>query len=292
MALFASEALFTDGLLPLSLLAEVSMTAEPLVPFFGWLTNSVFVAAVVTLLLLWAARKATRQLRPVPSGFQNFFEFVIEFLYSQVEQIVGPKVAPKCFPLLATLFLFIVISNWFGLVPGVGTIGFGHLKGPLTLDTSQHYTPLLRPATADLNMTLGMAAVFMITWAWITYREVGVIGFIKHTFGPKGGLTGILAALLVPIFLFVGVIELISIAFRPVSLSMRLFGNIYAGESLLHTMGSMLDNAHPVIAFLGSVLLPLPFYFMELLVGVLQAMVFALLCAVYIQLSTSHEEDH
>ena len=277
----------------MKLLGEVSMTAEPFIPFLTWLTNSVFVAAIVLGIMLWATRKATRKLMPVPSGFQNFFELTVEFLYGQVEGIVGKKVAPRAFPLLATIFLFIVVSNWFGLLPGVGTVGFGELKGPLTLDpTSHHFVPLLRPATADLNMTLAIAAVFMILWVWLTVTEIGVIGFIKHTFAPKGGLTGLMGAVLVPIFLFVGIIELISIAFRPVSLSLRLFGNVYAGETLLHTMSSMLDGLPPVFAFIGSVLLPLPFFFLEILVGILQATVFALLCAVYIQLSTSHDEEH
>ena len=122
--------------------------------------------------------------------------------------------------------------------------------------------------------------------------ELGPWGFIKHTFAPKGGLTGALGALLVPIFLFVGVIEIISIAFRPVSLSLRLYGNVYAGESLLHAMSALGDKWGPIGSFISSIVLPLPFYFMELLVGVLQAMVFSLLCAVYIQLSTTHDDDH
>ncbi len=288
-----------NGFGPMNVLGAVSITAEPFLPFVQWLTNSVLVAGIVVLLMVWATRKATRKISPVPVGFQNFFELVIEFLYGQVEGIVGKKVAPRAFPLLATIFLFVVISNWFGLMPGVGTIGFGQLSGPLTLDTAPdehghapHFVPLLRPATADLNMTIGIAAIFMLTWAWLTYREIGVIGFIKHTFAPKGGVRGFVGSILVPIFLFVGVIELISIAFRPVSLSLRLFGNVFAGETLLHAMGGILDGLHPVISFLGSILLPLPFFFLEILVGVLQATVFALLCAVYIQISTTHDEEH
>ena len=141
-----------------------------------------------------------------------------------------------------------------------------------------------------MNMTLGMAAVFMLVWLWLTMTELGPIGFLKHTFAPKGGLTGLLGVLLIPVFLFVGIIELISIAFRPVTLSLRLFGNVYAGESLLHVMGDLGKNWGPVGSFVSSIVFPLPFYFMELLVGLLQAMVFSLLCAVYIQLSTSHDE--
>jgi F-type H+-transporting ATPase subunit a len=289
----ALDTLIANGLSSMNVLASgVSITAEPLSGVLSWFTNSILVAIIVVLLMLWGARKATRKITPVPTGFQNFFELIVEFLYGQVEGIVGKKVAPRAFPLLATIFLFVVVANWFGLLPGVGTIGIGPTSGPLTLDSSQHFVPLLRPATADLNMTLGIAAMFMLTWAWLTYREIGVMGFIKHTFAPKGGLKGFMGKALIPIFMFVGVIELISIAFRPVSLSLRLFGNVFAGETLLHAMSGILDGTHPVVSFIGSVLLPLPFFFQEILVGGLQAPVFALLCAVYIQISTSHEEDH
>jgi F-type H+-transporting ATPase subunit a len=342
MQQITGESLFSFQLL----LAEVSMTADPLVKELGWLTNSVFLAAIVTVTILFFCRKATKDVQAVPSGTQNFVEFLIEFLYGQVECIVGKKVAPKAFPLLATIFIFVLMSNWFGLLPGVGTIGFGETKGFLTLDTggaehaehaapaldggleadhpegaahavevhaddhghaakegadagahpadehAAHFTPLLRPATADMNMTLAMAAVFMLVWLWLTMTELGPIGFLKHTFAPKGGLKGFLGIALIPVFLFVGIIEIISIAFRPVTLSLRLFGNVYAGESLLHVMGDLGKNWGPIGSFLSSIILPLPFYFMELLVGLLQAMVFALLCAVYIQLSTSHDEEH
>jgi len=226
----------------------------------------------------------------VPHPAQNLFELVVEFLYNQVEGIVGKKVAPRAFPLLATIFIFILVANWFGLVPGVGTMGWG-VAGEGFYNLEKIETPLLRPATADLNMTLGMAAAFMLVWFFLTIQELGVMGFIKHTFAPKGGLKGFLWWVLLPIFIFVGLIEIVSIAFRPVSLSLRLFGNIYAGETLLHTMATLGDKLPPWAAFLTSVAFPLPFYFLELLVGLLQAMVFALLCAVYIQLSTSHDED-
>lgn len=344
MQLFAGESFFSFQ----SLLAAVPMTAEPLVKGLGWLTNSIFVAAIVLVLILFFCRKATKNVKDIPSGIQNFVEFLIEFLYGQVENIVGKKVAPKAFPLIATIFIFVLVSNWFGLVPGVGTVGFGKTKGFLTLDTTvehvehgdkghgdgehkaeahkekdhshaakdehdhakgdhdehaaegdhgheehaAHFTPLLRPATSDMNMTLAISAVFMLVWIWLTFTELGPWGFIKHTFGPKGGLKGIMGIVVAIIFFCVGIIELISIAFRPVTLSLRLFGNVYAGESLLHVMGDLGKNWGPIGSFLSSIVLPLPFYFMELLVGLLQAMVFSLLCAVYIQLSTSHDEEH
>jgi F-type H+-transporting ATPase subunit a len=198
----------------------------------------------------------------------------------------------KVFSLLATLFIFIVTANWFGLLPGVGSIGWGEVTGGFRYIPHVE-VPILRPTTADLNMTLGMAVIFMCFWAYWTIGEVGLIGFLKHEFGPKGGLTGVMGALLIPIFFFVGILEMVSIAFRPVSLSLRLFGNVFAGESLLTTMitlGQTLGLPTWISAII-SVVVPIPFYFLELLVGLLQALVFVLLCAVYIQLSTSHDEE-
>jgi F-type H+-transporting ATPase subunit a len=153
---------------------------------------------------------------------------------------------------------------------------------------------LLRPTNADLNMTLAMALLAMATWLYWTISEVGVMGFIKHTFGVKGGLKGFMAIALAPLFVFVGFIEIVSIAFRPVSLSIRLFGNIYSGENLLHTMANLggIFGLPNWASFIMSLVIPIPFYFLELLVGLLQALVFTLLCAVYIQLSTAHEEGH
>jgi F-type H+-transporting ATPase subunit a len=195
----------------------------------------------------------------------------------------------RTFALLATIFIYILTANYFGLLPGVGTIGFGEKSGPLAL--TEVTRPLLRPASADLNMTLAIAALFMCLWIYWTCVVTGPIQFFKHTFGPKGGLTGFLRLVLIPVFIFVGVIEVISIAFRLVSLSMRLYGNIFAGENLLHAMSTLGDKLPLPVAYLSSIVLPLPFYFLELLVGLIQAFVFMLLCAVYIQLSTTHEEE-
>ena len=284
----------SSGLLDLQfapVLAAVSIKAKSIFGDDGWFTNSIFVAGIVLVVVLGFAMKATKNMQMVPGKAQNLFEFIVEFLYGQVEGIVGKKFAPKAFPLLATSFIFILVSNWLGLIPGVGTIGFGHEVGALSVVHVK--APLLRPATADLNMTLGMALFFMVAWAVIVIRDVGIGGFIKHTFGLPGGIEagGLVRFALGLIFLFVGTIEIISIVFRPVSLSLRLFGNIYAGESLLHAMAVLGEKWGAIGSFLSSIVLPLPFYFMELLVGMLQAVVFALLCAVYIQLVTSHA-DH
>ena len=255
----------------------------------GFLTNSVVVALAVLSIVLWFSRKATKNMTLVPHKAQNFFEFIVEFLYGQVVGIVGEKQAKLTFPLLGTLFIYILVSNWFGLLPGVGTIGWGESTGLLSVKAA--HDPLLRPPTADLNATIGLSVSAFLVWFVLTIKEVGVWGFLVHTFGPKGGLKGFMGIAVAMVFLFVGVIEIVSIVIRPVTLSIRLFGNIFAGENVLHTMSDLLNNAGPVGSFLGSIALPLPFYFMELLVGLLQAIVFTLLCAVYIQLSTTHD-DH
>lgn len=286
-----------DFLPSIPILAEIPIAAPGLV---GWLTSSIFVALIVLGVVYFLVRAGTKRITAIPSGMQNAVEFMVEFLYDQVEGVVGKHIAPKAFPLLATIFVYVLVANWFGLLPGVGTIGMAgsddhgvtHKMAFFGLD-GEPRPPLFRPATADVNLTLGMAACFMVVWLVITIKEVGVWGFFVHTFGPKGGLQGIMKIILLPIFFFVGIIEIISILFRPVSLSLRLFGNIFAGENLLHAMSSMgeLLGLGTVLSFISSIVLPLPFYFMELLVGVLQATVFSLLCAVYIQLSTAHDEE-
>lgn len=265
----------------------VDAAAKPLIgdsSILSYFTNSLFVGLLVVGLILWFLRGAMKNAQSVPGKKQNFVELVIEFLYQQVENIVGPKIAPKAFPLLATIFLFVTVSNWFGLLPGVGSI--------FLLGKDHSAVPLLRPATADMNMTIAIALISLVVWFVITIKELGVGGFIHHTFGPKGGLKGALKYGLMPIFIIVGVIEVISILFRPMTLSLRLYGNVFAGENLLHTMATLVQTGIPVIDFTCSVLLRIPFFFLEILVGVLQGMVFALLNAVFIKLSTTHDEEH
>ena len=246
-----------------TLFAQIPLNAERLPMFGAGFSNSILVAVIVTVLILWLCRRALAKMELVPGRVdQNIFEAVVEALYDMIEGIVGRHMVARTFPLLATLFIFILVSNWFGLLPGVGTVGFaghGQVHGPLlSLTAEQLETPLLRPANADLNLTLGMALIFSIFWLIWSFQELGVGGFITHIFGVKGGLTGTLAIALLPIFIFVGVIEVISIAFRPVSLSLRLFGNIYAGENLMHTMselGHTMGAPYP-IALLMKVIVP------------------------------------
>jgi F-type H+-transporting ATPase subunit a len=275
----------------LPIAATIPLNAEGFLDDLDWLTNSIFVSLLVVGIILFFSRRATREIKLVPDGPQNAFEAILEMLYGTVEDIVGPKMVKRVFALLATLFLYILTANWFALLPGVGSIGFGERTALLTVPVID--VPLLRPTTADLNMTLAMATVFMALWLFWSIQEMGLGGFLKHMFGVKGGLKGGMALALAPIFFCVGLIEVVSIAFRPVSLSLRLFGNVFAGENLLVTMLTLGKSLGfpDFFAYLSSIIIPLPFYFLELLIGLLQAMVFTLLCAVYIALSTTHDEE-
>ena len=260
------------------------------VTYLEWLTNSGLVAIFVVAVVLWWARKATKTLQLVPGRTQNSFEAVVEFLHDMLEGIVGKHMVGRVFSLLATLFIFILAANWFAILPGVGSIGWGHEVPGYGFEVT---VPLLRPTTADLNMTLGMAVVAFCFGIYWTFSEVGVWGFLVHNFGPKGGLKGVMKIIFAFLFFFVGIIEIVSILVRPVSLSLRLFGNVFAGETLLSsmiTLGQTMGLPRAV-TYLISIIVPIPFYFLELLVGLLQALVFTLLCAVYIQLSTTHDEE-
>src|SRR5207302_443537 len=227
------------------------------------ITNSMLVTWIVAAGIIVFAQSATRKIERIPSGAQNFWEWLVEGLYNFLENIIGRDLVRKTFWFFATIFIFILFVNWFGLLPGVGTIGWGHhdpATGIFRVDR-----PLLRGGNADLNMTTAMAAIFFVLWVVWAIQANGVGGFLRHLFGAKGETTGILKLVMVVVFFMVGWLEVVSILFRPVSLSFRLFGNIYAGESTLEVMSSM-------VPFL-SWLIPIPFYFLELLVGVVQALV-------------------
>lgn len=244
------------------------------------ITNSMVVTWVVAIGLIIFAQAATRRIEAVPRGAQNFWEWLVEGLYQFLEDIIGHELVKKTFWFFASVFIFILFANWFGLIPGVGTIGWGSGEGSL-FHVSE---PLLRGANADLNMTLAMAMVFFACWTIWAFQANGVIGFLKHLFAPKGDATGPLKLLLIVVFFAVGFLEILSILFRPVSLSFRLYGNIFAGENMLESMARLVPG-------LGW-LLPVPFYFMELLVGVVQALVFMLLTAVFTMLICQHDEEH
>src|ERR1700724_3773387 len=243
------------------------------------ITNSMLVTWVVAAGIIVFAQIATRKIKPIPSGLQNFWEWLVESLHNFLESIIGRDLVKKTFWFFATIFIFILFVNWFGLIPGVGTIGWGHhdpATGVFHVDE-----PLLRGGNADLNMTFAMAAIFFLLWIIWAIQANGVGGFLLHIFGPKGETSGFLKLIMILIFFMVGWLEIVSIFFRPISLSFRLFGNIYAGESTLEVMSTMV----PYLSWL----LPIPFYFMELLVGIVQALVFMLLTAVFTMLIAQHD---
>ena len=245
-------------------------------------TNSMLVTWVVALILIVFSRLATRKIQAVPAGAQNFWEWLVESLYEFLESIIGADLVKKTFWFFATIFIFILFSNWSGLIPGVGTL--------LVKSEAHGWQPLLRGANADLNMTFGMAMVFFVLWTVWALQANGVKGFFLHTFGPKGDMTGLLKLVMIVIFFLAGVIEVVTILFRPVTLSFRLFGNIFAGENLLETMATLVKEPAWLSA-VASVLVPIPFYFLELLVGLVQALVFMLLTAVFTMLICQHDEE-
>jgi F-type H+-transporting ATPase subunit a len=244
-------------------------------------TNSMLVTWIVAVALIVFAQIATRNMKEVPSGAQNFWEWMVESLHNFLEGIIGHALVQKTFWFFATIFIFIIFCNWAGLIPGIGTMGWG------VKDASGHFDltdPLFRGGNADLNMTLAMSMVFFACWIVWAFQMNGILGFFKHLFAPKGNTTGFLKALMVVVFFAVGWLEILSILFRPVSLSFRLYGNIFAGENMLESMSRLVPHF--------GWLLPIPFYFMELLVGFVQALVFMLLTAVFTMLMAPHEESH
>ena len=248
-------------------------------PFGFPISNSMVVSWIAALALIMFARVATRDMKRVPGGAQNLLEWLVGGLYDFLERIIGPHLVKRTFWFLATVFIFILAANWVGLVPGVGTIGWGH-QTPHGFVVDQ---PLFRGANADLNLTLAMSLVFFACWIVWALQEAGPGGFLKGLFAPKGDSTGFLRVLMIVVFFAAGLLELVSILFRPISLSFRLFGNVFAGENMLETMSR-------VVPGLGW-LLPIPFYFMELLVGLVQALVFMLLCAVFTLLACAHDGE-
>lgn len=232
------------------------------------ITNTLMVSFLTTIILTVLAVFATFKLRAIPSGMQNFFELVIESAYKITEDIAHSRAA-IFFPWVMTFFLFIIIANWLGLFPGFATIGFNEVH-----EGKKVFVPLLRSVNSDLNMTLGLAIVSAFVTHFYAVKFLGIKGYIGKFISLN------------PVFLFVGLIELVSEFTKVVSLSLRLFGNIFAGEVVLTTVA----NLSRFTAFL----VPLPFYFLELIVGFVQAAVFMMLTLVFMSLlSEKHGgEEH
>lgn len=254
----------------------VSPSPYKLTEIFGLpITNSILTTWAISIVFILVIRFSVGRPKLIPGKGQAVVENMVDGLKGLLEPIVGKKAFPMTFPLLIGLFLFILIHNWSGLLPGVGV--FGHV------DDHGHLKYWMRPANADLNATLGMALVAIIAWLIISLKISGPKFFAWELFGNKADKKETPKAIyfgLIPIFLGVGLIEVVSIAFRPVSLSFRLYGNVFGGENLLTSMTGMVPY-----------IVPIPFYFYEVLVGAVQALIFTLLVAIYIGLMTNHDEE-
>jgi F-type H+-transporting ATPase subunit a len=235
-------------------------------------TNAMVTNWVLSLAVIIAVRRIVgRHPTPVPSRGQALLELFVEKLRALFEPIVGQSALPHVLPLLLTFFLYILIQNWSGLLPGVGAFGLLDATGQL------HY--FFRPTNADLNATLGLALAATAGWGYIVLRHAGLKVFLHDTFGNRanrGELPFPLYLLMGLVFIGVGLVDLVSMLFRVVSLSFRLYGNTFGGESLISRM----------LGLFGY-LVPIPFYFLELLIGLIQALVFTLLTAVYVGLLTN-----
>jgi F-type H+-transporting ATPase subunit a len=239
-------------------------------------TNSMVTSWIVALILLVAIRLAIKRPKLIPGRGQAIVESLVSGIYDLTAPIVGPTVAKPTFPLLIGLFTFILIQNWSGLFPGVGTIFMTDHRGG--------WMELIRPGNADLNGTLALSLVAIAGWFYFIMRYAGPVFVLKDIFGNKADKSEVPAIIYYPlfvIFFLVGIIEVISILFRPISLSLRLFGNVFGGESLMHAMSGMQKWG-----------LPAPFYLLELLIGFVQAFVFTLLISVYIGLICNHGDEH
>lgn len=248
---------------------DISISAENIFHVFGVpITNSMILSFVVLIFLSVLTYFGTRKMETVPRGMQNVLELAIEKLLGLVDSITHDrKFSLRIFPILATFFIFILVNNWVGILPGVGSIGIHEIvKG------KEVFVPLFRAGTADLNTTimLGIAAVISIQVVGIT--TLGLFRYGKKFFDFSS-----------PLGFFIGIIELLSEMIRVISFAFRLFGNVFAGEVLL----IILADLTPYIA-------PVPFYIMELFVGFIQALVFTMLALVFMTMATmSHDaEDH
>ena len=296
---------------------HVSLAAEPLLENGpSWFTNGLLTTFVVDLLLIILAYTATAKMSLVPSGWQNAMEAIVEYLYGLAESVSG-KAASTYFPWVATIFFFVAISNWSGLIPGVGSIGFFHTgehgteEAPAKEGESHGFVFDQQLAMVDGNLLLVQAADAVAKPA--AAEEEGHAKFVPLFRAPSADLNvtfalAIATMVMVQIHgfralggsyfkkfwntsghgfmkginIFVGILELISEFSRIIAFGFRLFGNIFAGEIVLATM-----------AFLITFLVPLPFYLLEILVGAVQALVFMMLALVFFTMATvSHGGEH
>ncbi len=233
------------------------------------ITNTFFMMLVVMAFLLVVGTLIARSAKLVPSRIQSGFELIVEFLLGIVEGSAGKRLGRQLFPLIGGLFIFILFANYLELLPGLGSVGIRH---------GDELIPFLRPPTSDLNMTLAMSIIAYIVFQYAGLKAHGFVGRIKHMANPP---------LLFPL-------ELISETARLVSLSFRLFGNIFAGDVVLTMMYAFANVAKFTVI---GLLIPVVFLYLEVLIGFIQSLVFALLTLVYVIMAASgsheeHAEEH
>jgi len=232
-------------------------------------TNTILVTLFISLIIIAASYILSLRVRLVPRGFQNVVEAVLEALLNLADSVTQDRrQSKKFFPLVATIFIFIILSNWVELAPGLGTIGIFEVH-----EGERILVPFIRSGSADLNMTLAVALVSVFSAQFLGIGAIGVAKYAKKFF---------VSPLAKPYFVgtFVGILELVSEAAKIISFSFRLFGNIFAGEVLLMVM-----------MFLVPYFVPLPFLFLEMFVGFVQALVFSMLTLVFLKMAateTSH----
>ncbi|MDR0727570.1 MAG: F0F1 ATP synthase subunit A [Puniceicoccales bacterium] len=238
-------------------------------------TNAMVTNWILAIVVILGVRFTIgKKPRIVPGRGQAAVEMLLEKLQGLLEPIVGKRVMPHVFPLLLTLFVYILVQNLSGLFPGVGAFG---------LRSGDHFYYFFRPTNADLNATLGLALVSFFGWFYFVLRYAGPREFFHDTFGNKADrkeLPLLIYLGLGLVFIGVGLVDVISILFRVVSLSFRLYGNVFGGENLITKMLGLMGYLFPV-----------PFYLLEALIGLIQAVVFTMLSAVYIGLLTNHDAE-
>ena len=248
-------------------------------PVFGQVTNSMIMVWLAALVIIFFCRMATKKMALVPAGLQNFAEWAVGSLYEFLAGLIGEKLVSRTFWFFGTIFFFILVNNYMGLIPGVGTWTFNG-------------KPILRGANADVNMTAAMAFTFALLWFYWAITETNFKMFMAHIFAPKGKFQGLMLGLMIPVFFCVGILEVISICVRPIALTFRLYGNIYGGEQTLEGLMHLKLLPEWIPTMVAAAATSLPFYFMELLVGFVQALVFTLLCGVFLKLICDHGDEH
>ncbi|QQG40502.1 MAG: F0F1 ATP synthase subunit A [Candidatus Levyibacteriota bacterium] len=234
------------------------------------ITNTILNTLLIDSFLIGTTYAVTKKITMLPSKLQNAGEMLLETFYDMTASIAGER-TKQIFPYFMTFFLFILVANWSGLLPGVSSIGFfeeSHGKKELI--------PLIRGATSDVNTTFALAIISLVATHVMSIKTLGLKGYFSHffTFSP---------IYFAPIFVFVGLLEVVSEFTKMISLSFRLFGNIYAGEVVLATVSNIF-----------SFLFPLPFMLLEVIVGFVQALVFSMLTFVFMTIFTTphHAEEH